>query len=407
MSIATELSTLSGAINTLSIDQTNIITALSGKGVTATGHGFGDFATDITNIPSGGGGGSAIPSDLPNDGKTRICYRVPAGKTGDDLKVTLCFFHDSDSTQTTVDWGDSTTPVVSTGEGEQALTHSLHVGDNVVTLTVNSGSITIGSDDEYESIYGGFENLYSGNSRQFIYWCVTGNNVALSGLAFYFCTALKSFKITTGNIIGDEIFVYCNNLTDVELPSELTTLGVRVFKDCVSLTTITIPNGVTQIEEDMFYGCKQLTTVNMPAGITSIGDNAFLECSSLKSITLPSGLTTLGANAFKNCYNLTSITFPSGLTLANANILYNNLNLTQLTIPATMTSLKTNAFSSLRGTQKIRFNSTTPPTIIGNDTPFPELVLTCVISVPVGSLDAYTSAEHYPSSDDYTYIEEN
>lgn len=48
MSIADKLNRLSDA-------RDDIITALAGKGVTATGHGFEDFPTDIGNISQGGG----------------------------------------------------------------------------------------------------------------------------------------------------------------------------------------------------------------------------------------------------------------------------------------------------------------------------------------------------------------
>ena len=56
MSIATEIQELTQ--NTAELDgiRTDIRTALAGKGVSASDHDYADFATDISSIPSGGGG---------------------------------------------------------------------------------------------------------------------------------------------------------------------------------------------------------------------------------------------------------------------------------------------------------------------------------------------------------------
>lgn len=57
MSIADKLSRLSDA-------RDDIITALAGKGVTATGHGFEDFPDDIDSIQQGGGGTTYVLEEL-------------------------------------------------------------------------------------------------------------------------------------------------------------------------------------------------------------------------------------------------------------------------------------------------------------------------------------------------------
>lgn len=43
---------------------------------------------------------------------------------------------------------------------------------------------------------------------------------------------------------------------------------------------------------------------------------------------------------------------------------------------------------------------------MGGASCFSSLPTTCVISVPTGSLSAYTSEANYPDPDTYTYIEE-
>ena len=50
-----------------------------------------------------------------------------------------------------------------------------------------------------------------------------------------------------------------------------------------------------------------MTNITIPSGVTTIGDEAFWGCSSLTSITIPSSIITIGKNAFYICYNLKTI----------------------------------------------------------------------------------------------------
>ena len=110
----------------------------------------------------------------------------------------------------------------------------------------------------------------------------------------------------------------------------------------------------------MFRACYSLASITISDGVTKIGGEAFAYCNSLTSITIPANVTSIGSNAFQNCRSLT----------------------------------------------KLRFESATPPAVSGSST-FSGIHTDCVISVPVGSLAAYTSATNYPSSSTYTYIEED
>jgi hypothetical protein len=53
----------------------------------------------------------------------------------------------------------------------------------------------------------------------------------------------------------------------------------------------------------------------------------------------------------------------------------------------------------------MRFEGTTPPTV-ANSNAFSKVPTDCIISVPVGSLSAYTTATNYPDPATYTYVEE-
>lgn len=80
-------------------------------------------------------------------------------------------------------------------------------------------------------------------------------------------------------------------------------------QDTVSteVTSVNIPNGVTSIGDDAFRKYAALTSVTIPPSVTSIGETAFAECSSLTSITIPPNVTSIGGFAFYLCNNLANI----------------------------------------------------------------------------------------------------
>ena len=59
--------------------------------------------------------------------------------------------------------------------------------------------------------------------------------------------------------------------------------GTRIICDCAfsgcsSLSEIVIPSSVTSIGKDAFYGCCSLSEIVIPSSVTSIGDSAFYGC---------------------------------------------------------------------------------------------------------------------------------
>lgn len=79
-------------------------------------------------------------------------------------------------------------------------------------------------------------------------------------------------------------------------------------------THVIIPDSVTRIGENVFRWCQNLTNVIIPNGVTSIGHEAFQGCTSLTDITIPDSVTSFGERVFQNCINL------AGFTIRNANI---------------------------------------------------------------------------------------
>ncbi len=173
--------------------------------------------------------------------------------------------------------------------------------------------------------------------------------------AFYVNCGIKYYwnnqEITTLEIpssvtsIGNNAFYGCNGLTSVDLPSSITKMGECVFYNCQNLSSVKLPSEITAISNSAFGECISLKNIELPAGITSIGDDAFVNCSNLQNINLPSGITTIGTGAFWYCSNLTNVILPSALASIGAIAFANCSNLANVTLSSNITSIGYSAFS--------------------------------------------------------------
>lgn len=79
------------------------------------------------------------------------------------------------------------------------------------------------------------------------------------------------------------------------------------------ISSVTIEEGVTYVGERAFIYCDNLTEVNLAHSVETIGAFAFFDCDGLTSIVLPEGVAVLGDYAFSACEALTSVTLPTTL----------------------------------------------------------------------------------------------
>ena len=102
-------------------------------------------------------------------------------------------------------------------------------------------------------------------------------------------------------VICNCAFFCCRSLSDIVIPSSVTSIGNRAFLSCLSLSKIVIPSSVTSIGDSAFFWCRSLSDIVIPSSVTSIGNRAFLSCLSLSKIVIPSSVTSIGKSAFYNC----------------------------------------------------------------------------------------------------------
>ena len=120
-------------------------------------------------------------------------------------------------------------------------------------------------------------------------------------------------------IICDRAFWSCSSLSEIVIPSSVTSIGDSAFSGCYSLSEIVIPSSVTNIGDWAFSGCDSLSEIVIPSSVTSIGDHAFSGCASLSEIVIPSSVTSIGDSAFSWCSSLKYISIPKSVICLNGN----------------------------------------------------------------------------------------
>lgn len=194
------------------------------------------------------------------------------------------------------------------------------------------------------------------------------NNDIISGSFLDGCKNLTNITLPSNiSSIGDYAFCNCSNLTDITLPPSVTSIGIYAFCNCKKITEFTIPFGISKIDNYTFAGCSGLANITIPSSISSINFLAFSGCCNLTAISIPTSVTEIGPYAFQNCSNLTSISIPTSITeigdgafegcisLSKTNLpphikyigfrLFSNCNsLINVNIPSTVTSIGEQAF---------------------------------------------------------------
>lgn len=91
------------------------------------------------------------------------------------------------------------------------------------------------------------------------------------------------------------------SLSNIIVPSNITSIGSSAFYRCTELTNIVLPDGLQVIGAGSFRYCSKLPIIDIPATVTSIGSNAFGDSTLLKTVIVRSeNPPALGLAAFNN-----------------------------------------------------------------------------------------------------------
>jgi len=135
--------------------------------------------------------------------------------------------------------------------------------------------------------------------------------ISIGGSAFSRCYALTAIVIPENvSHIGDSPNYLCRKLSSITVnnlnPFYASLDGVLFNKDFSRLIQYppgkggpyNIPDGVISIGNTSFSGSLDMTTVDIPASVTSIGDSAFFFCGALKAARFTGNSPVIGQHAF-------------------------------------------------------------------------------------------------------------
>ena len=93
---------------------------------------------------------------------------------------------------------------------------------------------------------------------------------------------------------------------EYSVPESVLTIGRRAFAHS-RLNQVSLPEGLTKIEVSAFAGCVAPEII-LPESLSVIGDYAFNICSNLVNINIPDGVKKIGNLVFDGCNSLLDIT---------------------------------------------------------------------------------------------------
>ncbi|MCF0206586.1 MAG: leucine-rich repeat domain-containing protein [Bacteroidales bacterium] len=200
--------------------------------------------------------------------------------------------------------------------------------------------------------------------------------------AFMGCSALKSIKFEgeiehcgknsfTGTAIAAPIYTgnilvyYSPKAKGFTINEGTKSVLEYAFSDCTELTEISIPSSVSTIYQTSFYGCKNLKNISVAQGnstydsrnncnavIISKEDKMFISCA---NTTIPQGVKSVSAKCFANS-EITDIDLPASLNIIEDSAFMGS-KIQKVTIPEQVKSIGKNAFANCTELQVVDFNA--------------------------------------------------
>lgn len=149
-------------------------------------------------------------------------------------------------------------------------------------------------------------------------------------------------KVTKGIVksgithLGARTFVLAENLTSVELPEGLLSIGVSCFNQ-TGLKSIQFPSTLQKIDDNAFWRGQIAGDVHIPESVTAIGKNVFNKCP-ITSVNLPEGLQVLGGGAFSETKLTEMPEIPESITVLDSTF-QGCTDIKEITIPSQVTDI--------------------------------------------------------------------
>ncbi len=166
--------------------------------------------------------------------------------------------------------------------------------------------------------------------------------------------------------IGQEAFLDCVNLTGVEFPNRVVSIGNSAFKHA--------GNNVDDFQvsfERRFKADDPKVSIDYDHDLV-IGETAFSECQKLHTLSLPIRLSSIGKGVFEKTHNLATVEIREDVENARLTVIpenaFNESGITSITIPRSVTEIMGGAFQACTNLETVTFQEShlnpQPPLII-------------------------------------------
>lgn len=170
-----------------------------------------------------------------------------------------------------------------------------------------------------------FSSDYSGNiviPNSITYEDISYSVTSIGDNAFSSCSELSAITIPNSvKSIGFSAFSDCSKLSAITIPNSVTSIGNYAFQNCSYLSSVNINDiaawcrisftpyysNPLYYAHHLFLNGEEIKDLVIPNNVTSINDYVFNGCSELTSLTIPSSVTYIGAYAFSGCMRLNTI----------------------------------------------------------------------------------------------------
>ena len=125
---------------------------------------------------------------------------------------------------------------------------------------------------------------------------------------------------------GDYVMIGVDDytLTNFAVNDKVTVLGTgngvndndRVFGKNAPLTSLTLPEGLVEIKDNALNALPNLTSVNLPSTLKTVGIQSFRQ-TGMSELTVPESVETVKLGAFRDMANLTTVTVEGNVSFDN------------------------------------------------------------------------------------------
>lgn len=243
-------------------------------------------------------------------------------------------------------------------------------------LELPSGLTSIGS---YAFYYNFNQTRYKAGSIKIPRSLTSIGNEAFSYCYYLYYTYLEDlsswFKVNISNpgscpwyyayTKGIRLNGSTTNITNITIPSDVTTLKSYTFANYTTLTGLTIPSTVTAIDGEYTFYNTSIRELTVPSSVTNwYRQYVFANNTSLSSVTLNNS-SDIPQNSFRGCTNLREATI--NLSGSNRAILGYSFarctSLSSVTMNSAVGYIYGYSFSGCSNLNSVTIESTTPPTL--------------------------------------------